>query len=390
MLVGRLALIDRRIYFEYEPSFFATGLQLSPVHLNLKLGAQVAKNGIQGLFGVFNDSLPDGWGRLLLDRQVRSLGIPSEMLTPLDRLTYVGKYGMGALVYEPTATLPDAPSNRIQLDELAAESVKVFEGTEVEVVGELLALSGASSGARPKIMVGVSQDKKHVIHGQQLLPENHQHWMIKFTAMQDRKDAGAIEYAYSLMARAAGLEIPETHLFSSKVGSGYFGVQRFDRIQNTRVHMHSLSGLLHADHQLPSLDYKDLLKATWFLTKNVSEVKKAFQLCAFNILAHNRDDHGKNFAFLMDEHGHWRLAPAFDITFSSGPGGEHCTTIMGEGKNPGEHHLQSLAEYMSLPKTFARETVDRARIQVSRWKEFASAAGVSKSSLTDIAKTLAS
>ena len=385
--VGRLALANRRIYFEYDAAFLKSGLPISPFKLPLKAGALACDDmAFEGLFGVFNDSLPDGWGRLLLDRQVRKHGIAPEQLTPLDRLTHVGTYGMGALVYEPDTSEKSAHPDAINLDKLAAETGEVLEGEAGDVFAELLGLSGSSAGARPKVMVGVNKDKKRIIHGQQQLPKSYAHWMVKFASGVDAKDIGAIEYAYSLMARAAGLEMMPTHLFPAKKGAGYFGVQRFDRQGDKRIHMHTVSGLLHADHRLPSLDYEQIMRITLELTRNIKEVEKILRLAAFNVFAHNRDDHAKNFSFLMDEKGNWSVAPAYDLTFSGGPGGEHSTTIMGEGKNPDQTHLLKLSEKFSIKN--AETIIDQARAAIANWPKYADKAGVTKASKKSIADVI--
>ncbi|MFN7289277.1 MAG: type II toxin-antitoxin system HipA family toxin [Pirellula sp.] len=386
--VGRLALVRRRIYFEYDSSFLDHGLPISPLKLPLKRGtATPATQLFEGLFGVFNDSLPDGWGRLLLDRKLQALGIAPELLGPLDRLTYVGKFGMGALIYEPSIAESDFPE-RLDLDLLADAASTVTKGEVERIPHELFALSGSSAGARPKIMVGVSEDNKEFIHGLRDLPDGFTHWLIKFNASQDPKDSGAVEYAYSLMAVAAGIEMMPTHLFRTKQKRSCFAVKRFDRIGNLRLHMHSLSGLMDADHHMPSIDYDHVLKATQFLTQDASEVKKAFHLACFNVLARNRDDHAKNFAFLMDANGKWRLSPAYDLTFSSGPGGEHCTTILGEGLAPGPGHLLELGLKFGIKKREAQEAIEMVRSSVSKWTDFADQAGLSKSSANAIKKSL--
>jgi len=385
--VGRLALVKRRIYFEYEPTFITAGLEISPFKLPLKIGAVPFEDSIfEGLFGVFNDSLPDGWGRLLLDRQVRRHGMAPEQLTPLDRLTHVGQHGMGALSYEPDVNTPNLAEEVISLDHLAQASAQALEGEADEIFPELLALSASSAGARPKVMVGVNENRTNIIHGQQQLPEGYQHWMVKFASSSDLKDIGAVEYAYSLMAKAAGIEMPETHLFLANKGAGYFGVQRFDRIANERIHMHSLAGLVHADHRLPSLDYEIVLRATFLLTKRINEVAKMFRLATFNVLAHNRDDHAKNFAYLMLSDGTWQASLAYDLTFSSGPGGEQSSTVMGEGKNPGVEHLLALAKKFDIEQ--AQPIIDEVQSAIFRWTEFADEAGVSTVSKRKIRKII--
>ena len=383
---GRLALKDRQILFEYDTAFLASGIELSPIKLPLRSGVLITDTAIfDGLFGVFNDSLPDGWGRLLLDRAVEKHGIRRGQLNPLDRLAYVGRYGMGALSYEPERSEPAATNALLALYNLAEESSIVLAGENEEAFEELLALNGSASGARPKIVVQVRTDKKRMIHGQQKLQSGYSHWMIKFPLSQDTRDIGAIEYAYSLMARDAGIDMPQTHLFRTKKNK-YFGTKRFDREDDARIHMHSLGGLIHADHRSPSLDYDMVLRVTQALTKNVQDVEKAYALACFNVLAHNRDDHVKNFSFLLNAGHEWIFAPAYDLVFSYGPGGEQSMLVMGEGKNPGTAELQALGKKHGLKK--APEILARARKAVDNWLHRAEEASVSAKSTKDIASKI--
>jgi len=335
--MGRLAIKERKIFFEYTAEFIKTRLELSPLKLPLKPGVIVCEDRLfDGLFGIFNDSLPDGWGRLLLDRKLMKLGFNPGDLSPLDRLCYVGKHGMGALVYEPEIDGVVQQTHE-DLDEIANEILQFQEKDDDQFVDDLLAMNGSSAGARPKIVVNL----------------DGANWIIKFRSSIDPKDIGPIEYAYHLMAKEAHLTIPGAKLFPSKKGPGFFGVKRFDRVAGNRLHMHTVSGLLHVDHSIPSLDYETIMKATLWLTKDAREGEKQFRVAVFNILAHNRDDHAKNFSFLMDEKGVWQVSPAYDLTFSSGPSGEHCTTVMGEGKNLTIAHIVKLAEISGIIQSFA-------------------------------------
>lgn len=389
MKVGRLARRQRSILFEYDPEFVSSGLELSPFKLPLKRGVFTpAEAAFEGLFGVFNDSLPDGWGRLLLDRAIAKHGIGTGQITVLDRLAHVGGGGMGALAYEPdhSDAGTSASDDRLALDRLAKEAATVLEGDSESVFTELLQLNGSSSGARPKIVAQANADKSRVIHGSQPLKKGFEHWMIKFAASQDPRDIGAIEYAYSLMARAAGVEMPKTHLFRTRK-SAYFGAKRFDRDGDRRIHMHSLSGLIHADHRTPTLDYNLLLGVVFSLTKDFTEMEKAYTLACFNVLAHNRDDHAKNFSFLLDEDRNWKFSPAYDLTFSYGPGGEQATMVMGEGKNPGVSQLIALGKEHSLKR--ASDILAKVQRAVSRWKRFAEQAGVTSKSTKEIGRKIA-
>ena len=383
--MGRLALINRRIVFEYSPSFLETGLELSPFKLPLKPGVQVCDDPVfEGLFGVFNDSLPDGWGRLLLDRKLMNSGINPNAMTPLDRLRYVGTHGMGALQYEPEYPESSQGKINLELDHLAEECLQFQINDQDQFIDDLIVMNGSSAGARPKILVNIDPRTNQLQISDNKLTHAHNDWIVKFRSSVDPQDIGPIEYAYHLMAVAAGLTVPEAKLFSSRRGAGYYGVKRFDRTEHTFLHTHTLSGLLHADHRIPSLDYETVMKATYILTKNAVECEKQFRNIAFNVFAYNRDDHGKNFSFLMDEKGGWHLSPAYDLTFSTGPGGEHCTTLMGNGRTPGTSDLLKLAEAAKIPKNKSTLIIGQVKEAVSKWKQFAEEASVSSRSSKNI------
>lgn len=372
ILVGSIAYTNRQFFFEYSQEFLDTGLELSPFKLPLKPGLHHCEDlTFEGLFGLFNDSLPDGWGRLLIDRKLSSLGINPSELTPLDRLSIVGTHGMGALEYQPINQPPTEGSQK-ELEELAEEALIYQQREESPYLDDLLIASGSSTGARPKALLNIDQKE----------------WIVKFRSMIDPKDIGPIEWAYHLMAKKAGLRLPEAKLFPSKKGGVFFGSVRFDRGKNKKIHMHTMSGLLHADHRYPSLDYDSILKATAHLTKDIREIEIQFRAIAFNILSHNRDDHAKNFSFLMDDEGFWTVSPAYDLTFSSGPAGEHCTMILGEGKTPTITHLLKLAKKHNINFTTAKNIIDEVQEAISCWKTIAKNANVGSSSLTMIEKTL--
>jgi len=384
--VGVLLYKDRKIFFEYDKKFLESSLELSPYKLPLKEGVFECKDMIfEGLWGVFNDSLPDGWGRLLLDRHFRKLGINLHNITPLDRLAFVGKFGMGALSYEPQEEMESTSLDKIILDDLAICSEAILKGSSEELLDELLHLGGSSGGARPKALIQLDEKKEQIIHGTQLLHEGFSHWMVKFASSLDKKEIGAVEYAYSLMAKDAKLDMPETTLLHDKKGS-YFACKRFDRVGDKRVHMHTVAGLIHSDFRYPSLDYDDLLTLSLHLTKSVMEQKKLFRLACFNLFSHNRDDHAKNFSFVMSESGTWHFSPVYDITFSSGPGGEHSTMYLGEGKNPTKEHLLKLAQKHQIEDGY--KIIQEVKESVEQWKNFAKMAGVSKSVSLSIDKIL--
>lgn len=386
--VGRLAIRNSMIYFEYDEVFLQSNLEISPIKLPLQPGVtELPQSPFEGLAGVFNDSLPDGWGRLLFDRLLRTKGVSPSDISPLDRLAYAGLNGLGALVYEPDQSL-NRSDEMIDLDVLATHTEEVLEGESEEVIAELLALNGSSAGARPKALIGVDPERKSIVHGTDQLSNGFEHWMVKFPNSQDGTDAGAIEYVYALMALNAGIEIPAIHLFPSQKGNGYFAVKRFDRNEDKRLHMHTVSGLIHNNFRFPSLDYEDLLSLTGVLTKDIREVEKMFRLAVFNVMAHNRDDHSKNFTFLMNEFGEWKLSPAYDLTFSNGPGGEQSTMVMGEGRNISIKHLVKLGLEAKLSKEFVENVIEQTRSAIAKWMRLSKEFEISKSNMQLIQKAL--
>lgn len=379
--MGRLAAKNRKIWFEYSPEFIATGFDLSPFKLPLQPNAVSADtNAFDGLHGIFNDSLPDGWGRMLLDRQAAKYGIASHLLTPLDRLSHVGKYGMGALLYEPEHSEDIQPAENLDLMKLAKEMQQILEGEGDDALLKLKQLAGSSGGARPKITAKVSPDKKNIMSRTDNHPDGYEDWLIKFNSRFDDADSGRIEYAYSIIAKDAGINMPETYLFSTNAGS-YFGVQRFDRDNGRRIHMHSLCGLIHSDYRFPSLDYSDLLKVTQVLTKDMREVEAAFRLACFNVFMHNRDDHSKNFSFLYIDK-EWKLSPAYDLTFSSGPNGYQSMTVAGESLKPTLTQLKELGTKANIKKP--ERIIDQVMASAMKWKDTASGLNISDSTIKTI------
>lgn len=379
---------ERRAYFEYVPEFLASPLLVSPFHLMAGSGVIAAPHEpFDGLHGLFNDSLPDGWGRLLLDRRLQRAGIDYHALTPLDRLSAVGTSGMGALSY-----IPDIAGDvRGQGDlDWFVEQVKLVH-TQVDAadLDRLQGAQGGSAGARPKIMIGFHRRGGTIVldHGQDLEP-GFERWIVKSRSSEDPADIGAEEQAYALMARAAGIDMAETLLFETRGGNRLFATRRFDRGARGRLHMQTASGLLNASHRTASVSYEMLHKLTLLMTRDSSEVAQMFRRMVFNVLARNRDDHAKNHAFLMDATGRWRLSPAYDLTFSSGPGGEHSATIAGEGRAPGVDHMLAAAKSASINPGIARQIIDEVRAAIDRWEDFADEAGLAAARSRDLGRVM--
>lgn len=373
--LGELVQDKKKIYFKYASNFIASGLEISPFKMKLSKAILSAETTpFNGLFGVFNDSLPDGWGQLLLDRTLISRGTLLNQITPLDRLAYVGSKGMGALIYKPAIVSEYEYVNDIALDTIANNMNQVIAGASNEVLEELFNLGGSSGGARPKIFVGYHPITGDLIHGAETLPEGYEHWIIKFPAAIDPIDIANIEYAYYKMALDAGIEMNPCKLFNGKSGKQYFGTKRFDRENGKRLHVHSASGLLHDNFRYSSLDYGHLMDATFRLEKHTKAYEKILRLATFNVYAHNRDDHSKNVAFIMDTIGNWKFAPAYDLTFSHTSHGMHSTMVAGESSNPGKKQLQELANEFSV-KNF-NVLLENVQNVIFDWTKYASTYGV--------------
>jgi serine/threonine-protein kinase HipA len=369
--VGRLAERSRSILFEYDKDFLDSGIELSPFKLPLQPGLfEDKKRVFDGLPGVFNDSLPDGWGLLLLDRALRAQGVRLHEISPLRRLSMVGSGGMGAMEYVPGQEVhANVSPAALQLDGLAEESRTILtEGkSSLEAVYDLLKLGGSSGGARPKILADVSAD------GSNVMPdgtggEGFSPWLIKFHAREEGPDQGLVEYVYSLMAREAGVETPETRLFPSQTTAGFFGVRRFDRDNGLKVHVHTAAGLLHASHRHPTLDYENLLRLTKILTKDVRDVEKMVRLMVFNVKSGNRDDHSRNFSFLLDAAERWKFAPAYDLTPSAGFNGEHSAMVHSKGRDITDADLLQAASIVDVPRNFVIAAIQKTKETLARFE----------------------
>ncbi len=385
--IGTLAEKDGSVFFEYGREWLDAGLELSPFTLPLKPGLISHKDLRFGpLFGLFDDSLPDGWGLLLMDRSFRSQGIDPASVSILDRLLYLGDKTMGALTYHP-AVQRDNYDTLPGLHELAAEARQVYAGKVENILPQLMRAGGSPGGARPKVLIGFNPVTDDMISGEGDIPSGFEHWIVKFSAREDLTDAGVVEYAYAKMATAAGIAMEESRLFTAGNDEHFFGVKRFDRLPgNRRCHIHTFGNLIHANFRVPGSDYADLLKVTSLLTEDHQDLEAAYRLMVFNVLAHNRDDHVKNFSFLFnDQTGRWSLSPAYDLTFSRGPGGEHTTTVLGEGLQPTQKHILQLAKQSGIAATRAEEIFQEVKGAVCCWPDFAILAGVGKKTRRKIA-----
>lgn len=366
--VGKLIAMEHgKIGFQYSQSWLDTGFSLSPLHLKFDAGVQFPDTSdariFVGLFGVFADSLPDGWGLLLMNRFFAKNGIDRTDITALDRLAYMGSKAMGAMEFHPET---DSTSfDAVDLVKMAEASQRVLNGEACDVLDELRIYGGSPGGARPKVAVAFSADMKQCHSGVCDAPDGYTQWLVKFHAKEDGAHAGAIEKSYADMAEIAGVHMPPTRLIDVGVNR-FFSVKRFDRDGSRKIHMHTLAGFAHANFREPSLDYADVLGAVGNLTKHMSDVEQMYNVAIFNVLSGNKDDHAKNFSFIHD--GQWRLSPAYDLTYSSGFAGEHITAMMGNGL-PTKKEMTLLAREHGI-NSFTT-VIDSVRHAISEWSRIA-------------------
>lgn len=366
------------IYFAYDAAWVAHGFPLSPIPaFGLQLQPfHAANNLFGGLHGVFNDALPDGWGLLLMDRELKqTIGWDPHEIRPLDRLSYIGDRAMGALEFEPVLE-EIGDEKALSIAALAEAAMAIEEGSTGDVIESMYLQGGSPGGARPKITIAISADGQHCRSGFRDTPAGYDHWIVKFRARAtDPHCVGRIEMAYADMARAAGITMPDTKLITVTARGqqqDYFAVKRFDRDGNKKKHALSIGGMLEASHRLPSIDYDALLTAIGFATQDAREIEKAFRLMVFNVLAHNKDDHVKNFSILWNGSG-WVMTPAYDLTFSSSQHNQHMTAVNGSG-NPALKDIHAIAKNHSI-KT-SKKIINEVISAVKMWPQYAAQWGV--------------
>lgn len=339
--VGELAMTPtQRCAFEYDKEWLKSGFSIAPRQLDLKEGLFIAPaEPFYGNFGIFEDSLPDGYGRYLLNRILQKEGIDDAKLTPVQRLSIVGTSGMGALSYVPELYMGE-PKGLPELDymqKLALDVLSEKTGNDVDV---LYFNSGNSGGCRPKA----------------LYKDEEGSWLLKFRHTYDPKNMGKMEYQYNEAARLSGLNVPDFKLVEDK----YFATKRFDIENGQRLHTATAGALLNQSIHFPVLTYENLLALTGVITQDPVQVEEMFRRMAFNVLTENKDDHAKNFSF-YHRNGKWELAPAYDLTkCSGGYNGEHATTVNGSG-NPTIEDMLVAGEGIRISRKRGQEIIDQVR-----------------------------
>ena len=392
-LVGAVAEeTDGTITFEYDPDFRRSGLEISPLKLPLSHAGPITfpelarVEAFAGLPGVLADALPDRFGNAIIERSFRDKGRPDAALSPVQKLLYIGSRAIGALEFRPAIRLParTAEQESIEVAALVAQARLVVEGRTDVALPDIMRVGASAGGARPKAVILWNRSADTVRSGFAKPRPGDEPWIIKFDGVGElgapdsqARPYNRVEYAYSRLARDAGVDVPETALVEDR-GLGHFLSRRFDRAGGRRLHVHSLGGLQHADYNAPgTFSYESYLRTVVALKLDYRAIEEAFRRAVFNVAAVNQDDHVKNFGFLMDDRGAWRLSPAYDLTFARGAGftRRHQMTLGGKTDGFTRDDVLALGAAAGLRQGGAA-IVDRVTAALERWPEYAEQAGV--------------
>ena len=402
--------------FQYDPGFARSGIQVCPFTMPLSdriySFPALSRQSFKGLPGLLADSLPDDFGNALIDRWLAESGRDRSDFNPVERLCYTGTRGMGALEYHPALGPYSKSSDPVEIDilvDLANRALAQRRGLEAsfdadtreESLRQILLVGTSAAGARPKAIIAWNENTNEVRTGQVKASEGFTYWLLKFDGvvntqdertLEDPKGYGLIEYAYSEMAKAAGVEMVECRLLSEN-DRHHFMTKRFDRSDTfQRLHMLSLGALEHFDFRSPgAYGYEQVFQTIQKLGLSMGDIEQQFRRVAFNIIARNQDDHVKNITFLMDKNGNWYLSPAYDVTYSYNPTGiwtaNHQMTLNGKNNNFVLDDFRSCARSASMKRGRSESIVEDVTQAVSRWPEFASASNVQEEKMIRIKNT---
>ncbi len=390
--------------FEFTPEFRLSGIEIAPLVMPLAASVyrfpSLSVDSFYGLPGLLADSLPDKFGNALIDAWLATRGREPGGMDAVERLCFTGSRGMGALEFRPARgprVEESIPVDLASLVELSADVLRAREGLETSFAGsvrshalrEILRVGSSAGGARAKAVIAWNPDTNEVRSGQAQAPTGFEHWLLKFDGVEGNRDReladpngfGAIEFAYSRMAREAGIRMSDTRLFEEG-GRRHFMTRRFDRLENgEKLHMQSLAALAHLDfNQAGAHSYEQAFLVIQRLGLSRDDIEEQFRRMAFNVVARNQDDHVKNIAFLMDKRGSWSLSPAFDVTYSFNPDGawtsKHQMSLHGKRDGFTVEDFRAVGKTVSMMRGRAESIVGEVIDSVARWSEFAEEAGV--------------
>ncbi len=399
--------------FEMDSAFTKSGLDLAPLTMPLSNAgngtifqfSNLPRETYQGLPGLLSDALPDRFGNQLIDIWLASRGRDKTSMSPVERLCYLGKRGMGALEFEPAARNDKDNSGSLEIGALVELSKKAlaekanlethFSKEEAEALADIIRVGTSAGGARAKAVIAFNEASGEVRSGQLLAPEGFEHWLIKFDGVTneqlgDPKGYGRIEYAYYKMAIDCDIVMMESKLLEEG-GRAHFMTKRFDRVANNqKLHMQTLCGLCHYDYNNPNVyAYEQAFQAMRQLRLPYTDAEQFYTRMVFNVIARNQDDHTKNISFLMDKTGKWSLSPAYDVTYAYNPTNKwiarHQMAVNGKREDITKEDLLSVAKQMNIKK--GKEIIEKVKSVVANWRFYAEEAGLPENQITALGKT---
>lgn len=395
--------------FEYAPDFLASGIEVAPLMMPLGAGRfafpDLPRETFKGMPGLLADSLPDKFGNLLIDQWLARQGRTPQSFDPVERLCYLGKRAMGAMEFQPTL-LSESPAEPLHLDalvQLANDALASRENLHAnlnhapEAMATILRIGTSAGGARAKAVVSWNPKTNEILSGQIAPPPGFEAWLLKFDGVSGNRDKelsdplgfGRIEYAYHLMARAAGITMSDCRLLEEN-GRAHFMTRRFDRTPDGgKLHLQSLCGIAHFDfNQAGAYSYEQAFQVARRLGLPQTDLTEMFRRAVFNILSRNQDDHTKNIAFLMDRRGAWRLAPAYDLIYAYNPSGawtsRHQMTLNGKRDAFETADLLAAATHADLRPPKAKAILREVHAAVADWENFATAGAVPLAMIQEI------
>lgn len=400
--------------FEFEPSFIANGFDLSPLKMPIIRAEKRifsfpelrGSNTFKGLPGLLADTLPDKYGNSLINAWLAKNGRPANSMNPVELLCFIGKRGMGALEFEPIVPKSNNTATKIELDSLIGIAQEILSGKqdlntnlsrdEAKALSDILKIGSSAGGARAKAVVAFNPDTGEIRSGQADVPNGFSHWLLKFDGVTDQQlgsssGYGRVEMAYYLMAKEAGIDMMECRLLEEN-NRAHFMTKRFDRLPgNEKLHVQSFCAMAHYDfNEITSFSYEQLFETMRSLFLPYTDAEQLFRRMVFNVMAKNCDDHTKNFSFVMDKKGKWKLAPAFDLCHAYRPDSswvsQHSLSINGKRLNITRDDLLAVAKNMNIKK--AASIIDQVKEVISRWNDFASSTSVNTELREAIGKTL--
>lgn len=412
--IGAVYWDDKALHavYEYTAQFQQSGIEVAPLMMPLRPGnfrfPALARTSFKGLPGLLADSLPDDFGNAIIDQWLIREGRAKGSFSPVERLCYIGRRGMGALEFRPAMRNMPRGAVKVEIEhlvELAQHVLDLRDGLQIRLSGkdadyaraldDILRVGTSAGGARAKAVIAWNRDSNEIRSGQLNAPDGFEYWILKFDGVQNRERGirdpqgyGCIEYAYYLMAQAAGIDMSECRLLEEN-GRSHFMTKRFDREDNgAKLHMQSLYAIGHLDNQLPGAhSYEQAMQIMQSLRMPATDLQQQYRRMLFNVLARNQDDHSKNIAYLMDKQGRWRLSPAFDVIYAWNPDGawtsRHQMSINGKLDDFDLDDIEAVAKRFSIRNR--KDILEEVTTAVAGWRDFAEAAGIPAASANSIA-----